>query len=134
MAVGETILGLNGTIGSELHRRVAEDGTESVGFRLVSTERRFDKERGEWVDGRRCVIWVTCWRRLAANVCASLCKGDAVLVTGRLYTREQDAGDVLQQTAELDAFAVGPNLARATAQLRRRRDSGPGRAQLPAAA
>ncbi|MDV6011985.1 single-stranded DNA-binding protein [Haloechinothrix sp. LS1_15] len=125
MAVGETILSVNGTISSELSHRVAEGGADSVGFRLISNERRFDKESGQWVDGRRCVLWVVCWRKLAVTVAACLRKGDPVIVTGRLATREHDVGEVSQHTLELEAFAIGPNLARCPAQPRRRRDSAP---------
>lgn len=109
MAIGETPITLVGTVCSELaHRRVGEH--ELVNFWLRSTERRFDKEREAWVDGRHLLVRVTCWRRLAAGVRASLRKGDPVIVNGRLHTRKYDESGETRAVPEVEALAVGPNL------------------------
>ncbi|MPY97025.1 MAG: single-stranded DNA-binding protein [Actinophytocola sp.] len=117
MPISETYLNINGRIATELRRRDLSDGGMSVGFLVVSIERRFDKEVGEWVDGHKCVVWVTCWRRLARHVWASLHKGDDVMVAGRLRTREYDDNGTTKHATEVDAYAIGPNLARATATV-----------------
>lgn len=124
MAIGETNLTLVGNVGSELNRRVLDDGSEVVSFRAMSNERRFDKQTGDWVDGRKFSVRVNCWRRLAVNVYASLSKGDPVMVVGRLYTREYEVNSETRYSTEMDAYAVGPNLARATAEVRRTRGGG----------
>jgi single-strand DNA-binding protein len=49
---------------------------------LGSSERR-DKGSGEWVDGRHLQVRVTCCRKVAESVLASLSKGDPVIVTGQ---------------------------------------------------
>jgi single-strand DNA-binding protein len=103
---------------TDLARRRLADGGEAVGFRVLSTERRFDKRVGEWVDGREFAVWVNCWRRLAANVAAALRKGDHVMVSGKLFTTG-GVSDGDAPKVELEAFAVGPNLARAPMPARR---------------
>ncbi|GAA5109807.1 single-stranded DNA-binding protein [Haloechinothrix salitolerans] len=117
MPIGETYLNINGRIATEPTRRELDDGGESLGFLVISTERRFDKETGKWVDGHKCSVWVTCWRRLARHVGVSLRKGDEVMVAGRLRTREYDDDGATRCVTEVDAYAVGPNLARATATV-----------------
>lgn len=119
MAIGETFVNVNGRIVTEFERRELNGGGESVGFLLLSTERRFDKATGEWVDGRKFSVWVTCWRRLARNVALSLGKGDDVMVFGRLRTREYEDGGKTRYSTELEAYAVGPNLSRAIARVRK---------------
>ncbi|WP_169732962.1 single-stranded DNA-binding protein [Haloechinothrix halophila] len=117
MPIGETYLNINGRIATEPVKRELNDGGESVGFLVISTERRFSKEVGEWIDGHRCSVWVTCRRRLARHVWASLHSGDEVMVAGRLRTRQYDDGGTTRYITEVDAYAIGPNLARATATV-----------------
>ena len=125
MAMGETYVNVNGRIVTELERRELPDGGAMVGFLVISTERKFDKATGEWVDGRKFSVWVTCWRRLARNVAMTLKKHDDVMVSGRLRTREYEDGGKVRYTTELEAFAVGPNLTRAIADVRRIRSGEP---------
>lgn len=110
---------VNGRIVTELDQREFGEGKEHVGFMVISTERRFDKDTGDWIDGRKFSVWVSCWRRLARNVQMSLGKGDDVVVCGRLRTREYVDGDKTRYATELDAYAVGPNLSRAIVSVRR---------------
>lgn len=119
MAMGETFLRMNGRIATEVTRRDLGNGLENASFLVISTERRFDKQVGDWVDGRRFSVWVTCWRRLARNVADSLGKGDEVIVHGRLRTRDYEEDGKTRYVTELDAFAVGPNLSRAVARVQR---------------
>jgi single-strand DNA-binding protein len=116
MAVGETTVTMVGTVASELMRRSTK-GHNVVSFWLKSSERRRDKESGEWVEGRHLSVRVTCWRKLAESVLTSLNKGDPVIVTGRMYTGEEEARAI----PELEASAVGPNLNLCTAALQRTR-------------
>ncbi|MGH3431647.1 MAG: single-stranded DNA-binding protein [Thermocrispum sp.] len=125
MAMGETIVTVNGRIVTDVERRDVGEGSELAGFLVISTERRFDKNLGDWVDGRKFSVWVTCWRRLARNVALSLTKGDDVMVSGRLRTREYEDGGKTRYATELDAYAVGPNLTRAIADVRRIRSGEP---------
>jgi single-strand DNA-binding protein len=91
-----------------------------VTFRVASSERRWDKASESWVDGDRFTASVNCWRRLADGA-RCLTKGDPVIVTGRLSVREYEAEGVRRYMTEISAVAVGPDLARCTADVHRRR-------------
>lgn len=96
-------------------------------FRMASTRRWFDRERGTWVDGRTEWFTVKAWRGAARNVAESLRKGDPVLVHGRLSTDEWSTADGEPRTSlVLDAIAIGPDLAFGTARYMRTIHSSPG--------
>jgi single-strand DNA-binding protein len=86
---------------------------------VASNERRFDKETQSWVNGESLYVSVTCWRKLALGVAASLTKGDPVMVTGRLFTRGFEVEGQKRSVTELEAFAVGPDLSRCVADVTR---------------
>jgi single-strand DNA-binding protein len=96
-----------------------------LNFRIASNERRFDKTSESWVDGESLYLSVNCWRRLAENA-ASLVKGDPVIVSGKLRTREwtTEQGE-RRSVVELEANAVGPDLARCAATVRKQRREQP---------
>ncbi|GAA4940453.1 hypothetical protein GCM10023204_57180 [Actinomycetospora succinea] len=87
-----------------------------VTFRVASSERRYDRATDTWVDGDRFTASVTCWRRLADGA-RLLVKGDPVVVTGRLSVREYEVEGVRRYMTEINATAVGPDLARCTATV-----------------
>lgn len=122
MAVGETMLTVVGNVMSELTHRTVGNGHEVVSFWMRSNERRYDKEKAEWVDGRYFSVKVTCWRKLATSAQASLVKGDPVIVAGRLQTNDYETADGQQRSIpELEAVAIGPNLNWCTATVQRSR-------------
>ncbi len=107
-------------------RRVGEDQAVVLNLRVASNERRFDKVSQRWVDGDSLYLAVNCWRQLAENV-SSLVKGDPVIVSGRLRTREwtTEQGE-RRSVVELEASAIGPDLARCTVSgVRRHRREDP---------
>jgi single-strand DNA-binding protein len=98
----------------------ATASTPFTTFRMASTRRWFDRERGTWVDGRTEWFTVKAWRGAARNVAESLRKGDPVLVHGRLSTDEWSTADGEPRTSlVLDAIAIGPDLAYGTARYAR---------------
>jgi single-strand DNA-binding protein len=102
-----------------------KDGQPIASFRLASTPRRFDRATGEWKDGDTLFTSVTCWRSLAENVHLSLRKGNSVIVIGRLSVRPYETRDgEKRQSVDIDAMAVGPELGRATAIIKRVERSG----------
>lgn len=115
----ETLVTVTGNVISDLRSRRTGDGARLVSFRLASNERKFDRDTDSWVDGDRFFATVTCWRRLAEGVAGSLAKGDPVVVTGRLFTRNYEVEGQRRSSTELDAYAVGPDLGRCTADIRR---------------
>ncbi|MGH3786097.1 MAG: single-stranded DNA-binding protein, partial [Pseudonocardiaceae bacterium] len=125
----ETPVTVVGTLVSDMRpRRVGPDGTLVLNFRVACNERRFDKTSESWVDGESLYLPVNCWRRLAENA-ASLVKGDPVIVSGKLRTREwtTEQGE-RRSVVELEANAVGPDLARCAATVRKQRREQPSRA------
>ena len=62
---------------------------------------------------------VTCWRRLVGGVSFSLYKGAPVIVTGRMFTRQYEVDGAKRSSLEIDAAAVGPDLARCQATIMR---------------
>lgn len=120
--MNETIVTVVGNVASELRvRRVGADEERVVGFRVASSERRWDRETEAWIDGDRFSAWVSCWRKLGDGVARSLVKGDPVVVAGRLSVREYEMGGERRFSTEIAATAVGPDLSRSTATVTRRR-------------
>ncbi|WP_130348132.1 single-stranded DNA-binding protein [Herbihabitans rhizosphaerae] len=112
--VGMTLVG---NVVSDVRTKTTMAGDEVVSFRAASTERRYDKETGQWVDGNKVYVNVSCWRKLGSGVYASLRKGDPIVATGRFYIREYETEGERRSSAELEARAVGPDLSRSTAQV-----------------
>lgn len=106
-------------------RRTTNTGTTLVTFKVASTSRRYDKERAHWVDGDSLRVRVACWRKLGENVSLSIQLGDPVIVYGRLYSRDWTDDQGARRTSyELDAVAIGHDLARGVAKFARRRTAG----------
>ncbi|WP_018348247.1 single-stranded DNA-binding protein [Longispora albida] len=101
-------------------RRTSLSQQMVTSFRIASTTRRYDKTTESWVDGDSLRVRVTCWRRLAEHVQLSVRQGDPLVVTGRLFTREftTDSGE-RRTMYELEAAAVGHDLARGTSRFAR---------------
>lgn len=118
----ETPVTVVGTLVSNARpRRVGPEQALVLNLRVASNERRYDKASETWVDGDSLYLSVTCWRTLAENA-ASLVKGDPVIVTGRLRTREwtTEQGE-RRSSVEMEASALGPDLARCMATVRKPR-------------
>src|SRR5262249_15889850 len=118
----ETAVTVVGTLVSDARtRRVGPEGRLLLTFRIASNERRFDKTSDSWVDGESLYLSVNCWRRLAENA-ACLVKGDPVIVSGKLRTREWATEQGERRSAiEMEATALGPDLSRCMVTVRKRR-------------
>ncbi len=120
MSTNELTLTLVGWLGAEpKHYPGLGGATPFTSFRMASTRRVFDRERGAWTDGRTEWFTVKCWRGAARNVAESLRKGDPVVVHGRLSTDEWAAPEGTRTTLVLDAIAIGPDLSYGTARFAR---------------
>jgi single-strand DNA-binding protein len=101
-------------------RRIMNDQTTVTNFKVATTARRFDRLTNGWVDGVHLRVRVNCWRRLADNVSQCVKQGDPVVVTGRLHSRDWVGEDQVHRVSyELDAVAVGHDLARGVGQFSR---------------
>lgn len=110
-----------GTMISAAKIRHLPDGTPVTSFRIACNDRRFDREANAWIDRDTFYVTVTCWRRLAENVCVSLHTGDPLIVRGRIFTRSYDVEGRRNSVTEMEADVVAPDLTRATAQVTRLR-------------
>jgi len=116
----ETNLTVVGKVVTEIVRHTFPSGDRKTSFRLMARERRFDRDSQDWVDGDRVFVQVNCKRRLAEGAAASLAKGDSVVVTGRFFIREYttESGE-RRNSAEIDAYALGPDLGWCTVVVER---------------
>ncbi|BCJ44844.1 hypothetical protein GCM10010168_16570 [Actinoplanes ianthinogenes] len=106
-------------------RRTTNSNQLVANFRLASTARRYDRENRCWVDGNTLRVRVSAWRKLAENVGSSINVGDPVIVFGRLYTRDwQDEEANHRVSYEMEALAVGHDLARGRSRFYRARPAG----------
>jgi len=103
-------------------RRVEKTGALVTHFKVASNSRRFDRDAKRWIDGDSLRVRVNCWRRLAEGVASSVKVGDPVIVTGRLYTRDWTTPEGQHRVMyEMDAMAVGHDLARGRGKFERNR-------------
>lgn len=124
-----------GNVVNEPRFVVTESSVPLASFRVVSRPRRYDRQRGAWVDGEPNHFTVNCWRTLAENVASSIGRGDPVVVTGRLRVRaaRRDASGELTRgmSVEVDATSVGHDLRWGTTAYRRLRRENAAPAQAP---
>lgn len=110
---------VRGWLGGDVDLRRAGD-VPVASFRLACTPRRFNRRTETWSDGATQWYTVTCWRGLADNVAHSLRRGDPVVVQGRLEMRKYvNSQGIEVEAMEIDATAVGHDLARGTSQFTR---------------
>ncbi|MGF0171507.1 single-stranded DNA-binding protein [Streptomyces sp. Marseille-Q5077] len=91
----------------------------SARFRLAVTSRYLDRGKNEWTDGHTNFFTVWANRQLATNAAGSLNVGDPVVVQGRLKVRSDVREGQSWTSADIDATAIGHDLARGTSAFRR---------------
>jgi single-strand DNA-binding protein len=100
-----------GNVGADPEFRRLPDGTPVISLRVASTERRYDAKGGAWVDGPTSWYKVSVFRGLGEHVAASVRRGQRVIVFGSLVIKRWEAGEKSGTDAEIDAIAVGHDLA-----------------------
>lgn len=110
---------LTGLVATDPRNLTTNEGLAIASFRLASTQRRFDRGQNRWVDGETNWYTVTTFRQLAHNVSQSVKKGERIVVTGRLRIRDWIAGPKNGTNIEVDADAVGHDLAWGTSHFER---------------
>lgn len=110
---------LVGNMAADPDYRRLDNGAEVTNFRIGSTKRRYDKDANAWVDGQTSWWRVSCWRGLAGNAAASLRKGDRVVVVGRVRTTTWEKDGRSGTSVEVEADAVGHDLAWGTSTFHR---------------
>lgn len=115
--MNETYVTLRGWVGAEVEHRTP--GGVSVATMRVAVTPRV-RRGGTWQDGETAWYAVTAWRALADHVRASVAKGDAVIVHGRLRPQTWSHGDERPATTlAVEASLVGHDLTRGTSTFLR---------------
>lgn len=79
-------------------------------FRLACNERRFDRERNEWVDGPTNWVTINAFRSLGAHAKDSFAVGDRIIANGRLRVRRWEREEKSGTSVEVEADALGHDL------------------------
>jgi single-strand DNA-binding protein len=117
--MNDTYMTIVGNVVDEPRMRMTKNGHAVTNFRVASTSRRWDREGERYVDNSSLFVNVTCWRSLAENATECVHKGQPLMVYGRYYSREYKVDEVLRIAYELDAIAVGHDLARGVTEFRK---------------
>lgn len=117
--MNETIVTVTGNVATDPTLRTTKSGARVAGFRLASTERRFDRGVREWRDGDTTWFQVTCWRAMAENVMSSVAKGQPVVVHGRLRDASYERDGQRRTVIEVEAYGLGHDLSRGVASFTR---------------
>lgn len=125
-----TTITLVGNVVDEVANRPTTSGLSRVSFRVASTQRRKDRDTGQWVDGHKFFVNVTFWRDFAENVAVSLKKGDPVVVTGRIFSRQYIKDEANHIAYEIEPESIGHDLARGTADFKKRKNGYSGSVEL----
>ncbi|MFF8013318.1 single-stranded DNA-binding protein [Streptomyces sp. NPDC007929] len=116
--MNETMVCAVGRVATQpVYREVASG--PSARFRMAVTARYWDREKNTWTDGHTNFFTVWANRQLATNTAASLTVGDPVIVQGRLKVRTDVREGQSWTSADIDAVAIGHDLAWGTSAFRR---------------
>lgn len=100
-----------GTVATEPRLTTFDNGGCRASFRLAESERRFDRETGQWLQTTTNWYGVNAARSLGENVAKSLHKGDRVIVTGKLKVRRWETADGRNgYSTEVEAEGLGHDL------------------------
>lgn len=107
-----------GTLTADPELRFTANGTAVANFTVAANDRRYDKDRGEWVDNGATFMRCTVWRATAEHVAESLQKGRRVLLTGSLRQCDWETKEGEKRTTfEVDVTEIGPSLKWAIAKV-----------------
>ena len=117
--MNDLIMTVNGWVATDPSQHVGPTGARLTSFRLASTSRFFDRDKGDWTDGRTEWFTVKVFRNAAITVANSIKKGQPVTVNGRFRTNEWEGEGGTRTDLVIDATSVGHDLTRGTADFTR---------------
>jgi single-strand DNA-binding protein len=123
---------IDGRLAADPTLRFAQSGNAVASLRMVASDRKLNQQTQQWEDGDTLWIDVTCFGKLAENVCESVQKGDLLLVHGRLRTEEWDDRDSGQKRSKIALIADSVAVSLAFRQLPHAGATHEARAQRPA--
>lgn len=111
---------MTGRLTADPELRYTASGTAVVNFRMAENDNKYNEDTREWETTSTLFLTVNAWERLAERVANGLQKGDTVMVTGKLATRQwQDKEGNNRSTIEMTARDI-----RQTMHLPRADDAG----------
>ncbi|TVT23391.1 single-stranded DNA-binding protein [Amycolatopsis rhizosphaerae] len=115
---GESVITIVGNLTADPELRFTPSGAAVANFTIANNPRVFDRQSGEWKDGKSLFLRCNIWRQAAENVAESLTRGARVMVQGRLTQRSFETKEGEKRTVvELDVDEIGPSLRYATAKV-----------------
>ena len=102
---------VTGVTATDPRHIVTSEGLAITSFRFASSQRHFDRKTSRWVEAETNWYTVSAVRALAINAAASITKGDRLIVRGRLRIRDWSDGERSGRVVEIEADAIGPDLA-----------------------
>lgn len=90
---------LEGRLTADPELRTTPSGKQVADFTIAVSERRFNQQANQWENGGQYFARCTAWETLAANVTASLHKGDPVVARVRPYLEKYIGRDGEDRTA-----------------------------------
>lgn len=117
MSAQTTLIG-NTTADVEL--RYSQAGKPIASLTVAVSDRKFDKQANEWVDGDVWFARCTIFGAMAEHAAGSILKGTRVVANGRIVQRSWDDKDGAKRSSvEVLLDEIGPSLRYATAQVTR---------------
>ena len=113
-----TPVNLTGRLVAEPELRFSAKGQPVGRFTVVTSRRVRDSQTGEWSDADTSFWDCVAFGQLAENLCESLEKGTAVLVTGRAAQEEWETKDgTKRRSIKVTAEEAAPSLRFATCKV-----------------
>lgn len=111
---------LIGNTTSDFELRFTQAGKAVANVTIAVSERKFDRQTNEWVDGDTWFARCSIWDKAAENAAGSILKGTRVIAVGRIVQREwEDKEGNKRSSVEVVLDEVGPSTKYATAQVTR---------------
>lgn len=107
---------LTGTAASNVRHMTTSTQHRIAAFTLTTTRRRYDSHTGTWHDDGTNDYHVIAHGPLAGNAHHSIREGDRLIVIGTLRIRPWAAGDRSGRVLEVEATAIGHDLAHTPAR------------------
>lgn len=122
MSAQTTVIG-NTTADVEL--RYSQNGKPVASVTVAVSDRKFDRQKNQWVDGDVWFARCSMFGDLAEHAAASIHKGTRVIGFGRIVQRQwEDKEGQKRSSVELILDALGADLRYATAQVTRAASTG----------
>jgi single-strand DNA-binding protein len=108
---------ITGNLTNDPELRFTPGGDAVANFTVADTERVFDRQANDWKDGNKNFWRCAAWKGTAENVAESLVKGSAVVLVGKVITRNWETKEGEKRSSmEVRVEAIGPDLRRAVAK------------------